>query len=105
MLIAWSVEDEGKSEGRSVMERIGVASQGNSTPRESEQTSLWSFSVRMFEQPIKEVRQMVTETAEAHVSDPSVGATPDTQLSWHQINWRQAERNVHRLHTRIAVRP
>ncbi len=45
---------------------------------------------------------MVTETAEAHVSDPSVGATPDTQLSWHQINWRQAERNVHRLQTRIA---
>ena len=45
---------------------------------------------------------MVTETAEAHGSDPSVGATPDTQLSWHQINWRQAERNVHRLQTRIA---
>jgi len=103
MLTAWSVEDEGKSEGRSVMERIGVASQGNITPRESEQTSLWSFSVRMFDHPIKEVRQMVTETAEAHVSDPSsVGATPDTQLAWHQINWCQAERNVHRLQTRIA---
>jgi RNA-directed DNA polymerase len=65
-------------------------------------TSLWSFSVRMFAQPIKEVRQMVTATAEAQVSDPSVGATPDTQLAWHQINWRQAERNVHRLQTRIA---
>ena len=102
MLTAWSVEDEGKSEGHSVMERIGVASQENITPRESEQTSLWSFSVRMFDQPIKEVRQMVTETAEAQVSDPSVGATPDTQLAWHQINWRQAERNVHRLQTRIA---
>ena len=45
---------------------------------------------------------MVTETAETRVSDPSVGATPDTTLSWHQINWRQAERNVHRLQTRIA---
>jgi hypothetical protein len=59
----------------------------------------------MFDEPIKEVRQMTTETAEARASDSSVGATPDTPLAWHQINWRQAERNVHRLQTRIAVRP
>jgi RNA-directed DNA polymerase len=45
---------------------------------------------------------MTTETTEVRTSDPSVGATTDSQLAWHQINWRQAERNVRRLQTRIA---
>src|SRR6059058_1252837 len=45
---------------------------------------------------------MTTETTEACASDPSVGATTDLPLAWHQINWRQAERNVRRLQTRIA---
>jgi RNA-directed DNA polymerase len=84
------------------MEQIRVASQENITLRESGQTSLWSFGVRTFDKPIKEVKQMVTETVEASASDPSVSATTDRPLAWHQINWRQAERNVHRLQTRIA---
>src|SRR5947209_6848890 len=45
---------------------------------------------------------MTTETTEIAVSDPSVGATTDLPLAWHQINWRQAERNVRRLQARIA---
>ena len=45
---------------------------------------------------------MTTEQAEAYTSDPSVGATPDTALAWHQINWQKAERNVRRLQARIA---
>jgi hypothetical protein len=48
---------------------------------------------------------MTTETTEVLTSDPSVGATTGTQLAWHQINWRRAERNVRRLQARIAVRP
>jgi hypothetical protein len=48
---------------------------------------------------------MTTETTEATTSGPSVGATTDTPLDWHQINWRQVERNVRRLQVRIAVRP
>src|SRR5215469_9404949 len=74
----------------------------NIPSRESAQTSLWSFSARTFEQPIKEVKQMTTETTGITVSDPSVGATTDTPIAWHQINWRQAERTVRRLQTRIA---
>ena len=70
--------------------------------RESEQTSLWSFSARTFDEPIKEVKQMMMETTEGQSSDPSVGATTDTLVAWHQINWRKAERNVRRLQTRIA---
>jgi RNA-directed DNA polymerase len=45
---------------------------------------------------------MTTETTEVLTSDPSGGATPNTPLDWHQINWRQAERNVRRLQARIA---
>jgi RNA-directed DNA polymerase len=45
---------------------------------------------------------MTTETTEITASDPSVGATTDRPLDWHQINWRQAERTVRRLQIRIA---
>jgi RNA-directed DNA polymerase len=45
---------------------------------------------------------MTTETTEVSSSAPSVGATANTALVWHQINWRQAERNVRRLQARIA---
>ena len=45
---------------------------------------------------------MTTETTEMTISDPSVGATADMPIAWHQINWRQAERTVRRLQTRIA---
>ena len=74
----------------------------NRTSRESGLTSLWSFRARAFDQPTKEVKQMTTETTEALVSDPSVGATTDHPLTWHQINWRQAERTVRRLQIRSA---
>jgi D-alanyl-D-alanine carboxypeptidase len=87
------------------MERIRVAEQSNITLRESGQTSLWSFSARAFDKSIKEVKQMITETTEVSASDPSVSATTDRAPTWHQINWRQAERNVRRLQTRIAARP
>ena len=45
---------------------------------------------------------MTTETTEVRTSDPSVGATTGNALTWHQINWRQAERTVRRLQIRIA---
>ena len=45
---------------------------------------------------------MATDTTEAPVSDPSVGAAPRQPGEWHQINWCQAERQVRRLQTRIA---
>src|SRR5215469_7152461 len=45
---------------------------------------------------------MKTETTEAPASDPSVYAPTDQVPTWHQINWRQVERNVRRLQTRIA---
>jgi hypothetical protein len=44
--MVWSAKDEGESEGRPVTGRIGVAEQLNITPRENEQTSLWSDRAR-----------------------------------------------------------
>src|SRR2546426_11077127 len=46
--------------------------------------------------------QMTTETTEGLASDPSVGATTNNPLTWHQINWRRTERTVRRLQIRIA---
>ena len=43
------VWEEGKSECRAVMTRIGVAASANITPRESGQTSLWSLITRELE--------------------------------------------------------
>ena len=45
-------EEDGKSEGHSVMEWIGVEPHGNITPRASGQTSIWSFITREFGQPL-----------------------------------------------------
>ena len=45
------VEEEGGSEGRPVMGRIGVEPAGNITPRESGQTSVWSFLTRELGKP------------------------------------------------------
>jgi hypothetical protein len=47
--MVWSAKEEGESESRPVMGRIGVAEQLNITPREGEQTSLWSFRARALE--------------------------------------------------------
>src|SRR5215472_13892018 len=84
------------------MEWIGRGSPEPHVPRASGLTSLWSFSARAFEQPIQEAKQMATETTEALVSGPSVGAASRQPDDWHQINWCQAERQVRRLQARIA---
>ena len=49
LLTAWSAKDEGESESRPVMGRIGIALQEKIIPRESGQTSLWSFRARALE--------------------------------------------------------
>jgi hypothetical protein len=44
------VKEDGKSEGRSVTERIGIEPRGNIIPRESGQTSIWSLITRELEE-------------------------------------------------------
>ena len=52
------VKDEGGSEGRSVIERIGVEPSGEITPRESGPTSLGCLRTRPSEQLAQETEQM-----------------------------------------------
>ena len=52
------VKDEGGSEGRSVIERIGVEPPGEITPRESGLTSLGCLRTRPSEQLAREAEQM-----------------------------------------------
>jgi len=40
------VKEDGKRKGRSVTEQIGIAESSKIIPRESGQTSVWSFNTR-----------------------------------------------------------
>jgi hypothetical protein len=59
---AQRVEEDGKSESRPVMGRIGVAPrEGNITPRESGQTSVGSLITGEFGEPTQEAEQMTAK--------------------------------------------
>src|SRR6266487_3428807 len=88
------VQEEGKSERRAVIARIGVAQGCNITSRESGPTSLWSLSTRELDQPTKEAMQMT--------ATPLAGAAPHRLTDWHAINWPKVYQNVRRLQARIV---
>ena len=75
------------------MGEIGIASADKSIPRESEQTSTWSFITRTFGEPTKEAKQMTVE---------QTGAASHIVEGWHDIDWQAAQSNVRRLQTRIV---
>jgi hypothetical protein len=57
------IEEDGESERSVVMREIGVALLGNITPRESEQTSVWSAHSReRMNNRQQEEKQMTVET-------------------------------------------
>src|SRR6516162_6649681 len=93
------VGDDGKSKSSFVMREIGEHS-----PRESGQTSVWSFNTRKPEQTIKKEKQMAVETTTTEKSDAetNTGASFRDELEWHGIPWYQTERNVRRLQARIV---
>jgi RNA-directed DNA polymerase len=80
-------KENGKSEGRPVMGRIGVTSQDNIIPRESEQTSVWSRLSRKLGKRIQEARQMTASHAE---------------VNWRTIDWSAVHRTVRRLQAGIV---
>ena len=90
-------KENGKSEGRPVMEWIGIESQNNIIPRESEQTSVWSFRTRKLGKQIQEARQMTANTF--------AGAASHSEVNWLTIDWSAVHRNVRRLQARIVARP
>src|SRR5438128_197182 len=76
------------------MEWIGMRSTDNNIPRESGQTSVWSFLTRKLDQQTQEAKQMTANTF--------AGAAPHNEVKWHQMNWSAAHRNVRRLQARIV---
>ena len=87
-------KENGKSEGRPVMGRIGITSQGNIIPRESEQTSVWSRLSRKLGKQIQEAGQMTANTF--------AGAASHAEVNWRTIDWSAVHRNVRRLQARIV---
>lgn len=80
-------QDARKSECLVVMTGIGAFA-----PRESGQTSGWSFRVRDFGEPLKNGKQM-----NASACAPSRAA-----LSWNSLDWTRITAAVKRLQMRIA---
>ncbi len=73
---------------------IGVAPTGNSTPHESELTSVWSYFPKKLDQQTQEAMQMTANTF--------AGAAPHSEVKWHQTNWTAVHRTVRRLQARIV---
>src|SRR5258708_6108384 len=68
---------------------------GKITPRESGQTSAWSFMTRTLEKTTKEEKQMTAENQPA-------GASFHGVMDWSAIDWQQAHHTVRRLQARIV---
>ena len=64
------------------------------TPRESEQTSIWSFFTRELGKPTKETMQMTAGTP--------AGAVTHREVDWYAIDWRAVHCEVRRLQARIV---
>jgi RNA-directed DNA polymerase len=90
--MGWRVKEDGKSEGRAVMGRIGV--EAILPHRESGQTSIWSLFTRELEKPTKETKQMMVAQA--------TGAVSHEEVDWHALDWEKAHRTVRRLQARIV---
>ena len=86
--------EDGESEGRAVTVRIGVERNGDITPHESGQTSIWCLVTRELEKPTEEIRQMTAEK--------TAGAISGEEMNWHEIDWGRVHRNVRRQQVRIV---
>src|SRR6266702_3793958 len=74
-------------------------------PRASELTSIGFLITKELGKPLKEVKQMTAETAEAieQMDDcTNAGATSHRMTQWHDIDWYRAQQNVKRLQARIV---
>src|SRR5262245_15564384 len=89
------VKEDGESESRPVMGRIGVAPPGKIIPHESGQTSIRSFPMREPELPTLGTKRMKAVETQA-------GAVPHKQIGWTTIDWRTVNQNVRRLQARIV---
>lgn len=96
------IEEGGESERSLVIKGIGVALSGNITPRESGQTSVWSFITRTHEEPTQEEKQMTVEISSTKEEERPAGASSHADDHWDAILWYRTQRNVRRLQARIV---
>ncbi len=96
------IEEDGESERSFVRKEIGVAPPGNITPRESGQTSVWSFITRTHDYPTEEEKQMTVEIPSTQEEGRPAGASSHTDDTWDAIPWYRTQRNVRRLQARIV---
>jgi len=62
------VKEDEKAKGRSVTEQIGIAESSKIIPRESGQTSVWSFNTRELGKLPQEEKQMTVVETQAGAS-------------------------------------
>lgn len=103
------VKEDGKSEGRFVIKRIGIV---DLIPRASGLTSIWSFITREPGKLSKEGKQMAVMkemayrdslyTQQTDTTSPLTGAPSHPDDEWHHIDWRKVHQNVRQLQARIV---
>jgi|HubBroStandDraft_1064217.scaffolds.fasta_scaffold08331_3 hypothetical protein len=90
------VKEEGASQRRTVIVRIGVEPAGDITPPQRALTSLWSFVTR---------EPRLTDSgskADMSQAEALAGAAPDGASDWHAIDWPKVWRTARRLQARIV---
>src|SRR5262245_50545960 len=90
------VKDEGESQRRPVIGRIGVEPAGDITPPERALTSLGS-SVTREPWPTDPGSK-----ADLSAGQTPAGAAPGLAVDWHSIDWRKVHRTARRLQARIV---
>jgi RNA-directed DNA polymerase len=73
---------------------------GYITPRESGQTSVWSFITRTPDQLVEEAKQMTAKPTVQAARE--AGAVSHDAMDWHAIEWRRVHQTVRRLQVRIV---
>jgi len=89
------VKEDGESESRLVMGRIGVTLPGKITPRESGQTSIRSF-------PTREPELTTLGTKRMTAVETQASAVPHEHIDWTTIDRRTVNQNVRWLQARIV---
>lgn len=87
-------EEEGESESRSVMERIGIEASSTLSHAKAGRLPSGLYSRESLRNRFEETKQMTVEQTTGAVSHPEMG--------WYDIDWQKAHKEVRRLQARIV---
>lgn len=94
------VKEDGKSESRPVMGRIGVKRKATSSHAKAGRLPSGLSSRENLANRPKEAKQMTVNTTVQ--TEEVAGAVSHREVEWHAINWQKAHHNVRRLQARIV---